>query len=486
MLLLLSSTFLVPALGQGLLISAVAKNQFIASQLAALTGFLPAFMLSGFLFEIDTMPALIRALTYLIPARYFVSSLQTVFLTGDVWIVLLPNMLAMLAIGFVLFAIARAIRTRAWTPRHAPAIDAPDGADHQGAAQRLRDPRSRFVLIGPPLLQLFMLSFAATLEVRNVDIAVFNDDAGKASHELVARIAAASFVHRLRRSTARRSGKDDRAARRHRRNRYSGIFSRDIAAGRPATVQVILDGRRANSGQIVLGYLNAITVALGAELREPPGLAGDTVAVRHWFNPNLIYRWFVVPSIGGILVIFMTLLVTALSIARERELGTFDQLLVSPCTPIEIIASKMAPALVIGTFLGSFMVAAGVFLFRIPFTGSFPLLLLCMMLFILSVVGIGLMISSVCATQQQAILGIFTIAVPAVLMSGFATPVENMPVFLQWLAQAIPLKHYLIILQGSFLKSLPPSEVFANAWPMALIALVTLSTATLFVRSKLQ
>ncbi len=351
----------------------------------------------------------------------------------------------------------------------------------------LRDPRSRFVLIGPPLIQLFIFSFAATLDVRNVDIAVYNRDAGKWSQELLARVGGASFVHRLH--PVHSPAELERMI--ERREVIAAIdipesFSRDIGAGRAATAQVILDGRRANSGQVVLGYLNAITVALGGELRERPRFAGDSAAVRHWFNPNLIYRWFVVPSIGGILLTFMTLLITALSIARERELGTFDQLLVSPCTPIEIIASKMAPALVIGTFLGLFMVAAGVFLFRIPFTGSFLLLLASMLLFILSVVGIGLMISSVCATQQQAILGTFTIAVPAVLMSGFATPVENMPVFLQWLAQAIPLKHYLIILQGSFLKSLPPAEVFANAWPMALIALVTLSAATLFVRSKLQ
>ena len=131
------------------------------------------------------------------------------------------------------------------------------------------------------------------------------------------------------------------------------------------------------------------------------------------------------------------------------------------------------------------MVAAGVFAFGIPFTGSFALLLISMVLYILSVVGIGLMVSSVCATQQQAILGTFAIGVPAVLMSGFATPVENMPIVLQWLAQAIPLTHYLIILQGSFLKALQPSEVFASAWPMAVIALVTLSTAILFVRGKL-
>lgn len=351
----------------------------------------------------------------------------------------------------------------------------------------LRDPKARFVLIGPPVFQLLIFSFAATLDLTNVDIAVYNRDAGRWGYELVARLGAASFVHRLRqaRSSDEIRGMIDR------REVIAAIviaesFSGEIGALRPAKVQVIFDGRRANGAQILLGYLNTIMGGLNAELSGQPGAIRESLAVRHWFNPNLIYRWFIVPSLGGILVMFVTLLVTSLSIARERELGTFDQLLVSPCTTTEIIVAKIVPALLIGTALGLFMATAGIFGFRIPFTGSFPLLLASLLLFIVSIVGIGLMISSVCSTQQQAILGTFTVGVPAVLMSGFATPVENMPRVLQWLAQAIPLKHYLIILQGSFLKALPPSEIFAHAWPMAVIAVVTLSAATFFVRGKLQ
>jgi ABC-2 type transport system permease protein len=347
----------------------------------------------------------------------------------------------------------------------------------------LRDPKSRFLLIGPPVIQLLIFSFAATLELKNVDIAVHNRDAGRWGHELLARLGSAGFVHRLRPAHGAHEIRDmiDR------REVIAGLdvpqsFSRDIAAPRPAEVQVILDGRRANGAQILLGYLNTIVT----ELPGRPDTVRETLAVRHWFNPNLIYRWFIVPSLGGILVMFVTLLVTALSIARERELGTFDQLLVSPCTTAEIIIAKIVPALLIGTALGLFMAAAGIYGFRIPFTGSFPLLFASLLLFIVSIVGIGLMISSICSTQQQAILGTFAVGVPAVLMSGFATPVENMPVVLQWLAQLIPLKHYLIILQGSFLKALPPSEILANAWPMALIAIATLSAATVFVHGRLE
>lgn len=350
----------------------------------------------------------------------------------------------------------------------------------------LRDPRSRMVVFVPPLVQLLVFAFAATLEVRNVDIAVHNQDAGRWSHELVTRLDRAEFVNEVLHVADSRElrGLIDRgeviAA-----LDIPADFSRAIAAGDSGQVQVLVDGRRSNSGQITVGYLSTITAEVGAEVK-PEAAPMAPVVVRHWFNPNLNYRWFIVPSLSGILAFFSALLLTSLSIARERELGTFDQLLVSPTSTTEIIISKSLPALAIGTLLGLMMIAAGVVLFQIPFSGSFWLLLLSLVLFILSVVGIGLMISAVSATQQQAILGAFAIGVPAVLMSGFATPVENMPLLLQWLAQAIPLTHFLIIVQGSFLKALPLGDVLASLWPLAIIALVSLTMATVFVRGRLQ
>jgi len=350
----------------------------------------------------------------------------------------------------------------------------------------LRDPRSRMVVFVPPLLQLLVFAFAATLEVRNVDIAVHNQDAGRWSHELITRLDTAEFVHQVRRVTDNRElrdlldqGKVIAAL------DIPADFSRAIAAGDSGHVQVLVDGRRSNSGQITVGYLSTIAADVGAQVRLDAAPAVPVV-VRNWFNPNLVYRWFIVPGLSGILALFSALLITSLSIARERELGTFDQLLVSPTSTPEIIVSKSVPALAIGTVLGLTMIAAGIVLFRIPFSGSFSLLLVSLVLFILSVVGIGLMISAVSATQQQAILGAFAIGVPAVLMSGFATPVENMPTLLQWLAQAIPLTHFLIIVQGSFLKALPLGDILASLWPLAIIALVSLTMATIFVRGRLQ
>ena len=350
----------------------------------------------------------------------------------------------------------------------------------------LRDPRSRLIVFVPPLMQLLIFTFATTLEVRNAHIAVYDRDAGHWSHELVARVGAADFVSKLHTVHNR----DELRELIDGRKVIAGLdigpdFSRDIAAGGTGTVQVIVDGRRSNAGQITVGYLNAIATDVGTAARKEPQRASPVV-VRHWFNPNLIYRWFVVPALSGILVFFSSLMVTALSIARERELGTFDQLLVSPTTTTEIIVAKAMPALAIGTLLGLMMIAAAAFLFGVPFTGSFGLLLPSLLLFILSVVGIGLMISAVSATQQQAILGAFAIGVPAVLMSGFATPVENMPLVLQWMAQAIPLTHFLVIVEGTFLKAMPASDIIANTWPLAAIALVTLTMATVFVRGRLQ
>ncbi|CAM5569125.1 ABC transporter permease [Eoetvoesiella caeni] len=350
----------------------------------------------------------------------------------------------------------------------------------------LRDPRSRMVVFVPPLLQLLVFAFAATLEVRNVDIAVHNQDAGRWSHELVTRLDRAEFInqiHHVANNQELRSLID--------RSKVIAAldipmdFSRAIAAGDSGQVQVLIDGRRSNSGQITVSYLSAIAAEVGAQI-NPEIMPAAPLVVRNWFNPNLIYRWFIVPGLSGILALFSALLITSLSIARERELGTFDQLLVSPTSTPEIIISKSLPALAIGTMLGLMMIAAAIVLFQIPFSGSFWLLLMSLVLFILSVVGIGLMISAISATQQQAILGGFAIGVPAVLMSGFATPVENMPTLLQWLAQAIPLTHFLIIVQGSFLKALPLGDILASLWPLAIIALVSLTMATVFVRERLQ
>jgi ABC-2 type transport system permease protein len=290
----------------------------------------------------------------------------------------------------------------------------------------LRDPRARHILVVPPLIELLVFSFAATQEVKNVPIAVLNEDYGTAARDLIARFEGSRYfaeIHYLHGEPEIAPAVDSRSVLMvlH----LGPDFSRRLEAGMPAEVQLVLDGRRSNAAQIVAGYAQAIFDAFDRELaatrRAPP--PPSLVAARVWFNPNLETTWNTVPSLVAILTTLMGLVVTALSVARERELGTFEQLLVSPLEPIEIIIGKTVPALIIGLAAGTLMIAAGVLVFRIPFQGSFALLYLAMTVYLAAVIGVGLFISSLATTQQQGILGAFVFMVPAILLSGFATPI---------------------------------------------------------------
>ncbi len=348
------------------------------------------------------------------------------------------------------------------------------------------DKRSRMVLIVPPLIQLLVFSFAATQEVRNVHLGVLNQDLGKESRELVARFAASPTFTRivpLRHVADMREAIESQAvlAALH----VGPDFSRRLAAGHPASVQLVLDGRKSTAAQAVYGYARHILSGFAAE-RVPRSTGDDasSLVVRHWFNSNLDSLWFTVPGLLGILIMLVSLIVTALSVAREREMGTLDQLLVSPLGPGAILLGKALPALIIGVIEGTVILLAAVVVFGVPFTGSLALLYAAMTVYIAAVVGVGLFLSSLSATQQQAILGAFVFMVPAILLSGFAAPVENMPDWLQTLSLADPLRHFLRIIHGVFLKDMPAATVLEFAWPMAVIALVTLGASTWLFRSR--
>jgi ABC-2 type transport system permease protein len=352
-----------------------------------------------------------------------------------------------------------------------------------------RDRKSRAVLIGPPLLQLIVFSFAITQEVRNVDIAILNQDLGVDSRDLVARFSASPYF----RSVRALRGMPEIGPALDSRDVVAVVqigadFSRALAAGRPAAVQILLDGRRSNAAQIVQGYALTIVDSFNADLAARLGLPppARSLVARAWFNPNLESLWSTVPSLMVILTMLVGVIVTALSVARERELGTFEQLLVSPLRPIEILIGKTVPALIIGLVEGTAILLAAVLAFRVPFTGSLPLLYAGMVIYLAAVIGVGLFISSLVATQQQAVLGAFTFMAPAMLLSGFATPVENMPDWLQTLTLGDPARFFLVIVKGVFLKDMPASEVAQSLWPMAVIAVVTLAAATWFFRRHLQ
>ena len=268
--------------------------------------------------------------------------------------------------------------------------------------------------------------------------------------------------------------------------RFPADFSRSVTAGRPVVLQAILDGRRSNSGQIALGYVRQILQGyLDEREGSRPRGARSELVVRHWFNPNLDYVYHIVPSLVAIITTISTLVVTSLSVAREREQGTFDQLLVSPLTPGMIMIGKSVPALLVAMVQATIILCAGVFIYRIPFQGSLPLLYASMVCYILALVGFGFLISSICATQQQAFLGVFSFIMPGVLLSGFPSPVENMPLWLQYVDWFNPLRHFIVIVKGVFLKDVGTAVLLRSLWPLLLIATATLGAANWLFRRRL-
>ena len=352
-----------------------------------------------------------------------------------------------------------------------------------------RDPKSRISLLVPPVVQLFIFTFAATLDVKDVSMGIVNMDSGRQSYELVQRFRGSPTFSKI----AMLDGMEQVGPFIDNQRGMMVLaidpeFSRNIEERQPALVELILDGRKSNSTQIVAGYTESIISQFNTDLARQLDMPEMNVRLipRNWFNPNLHYYWYNVPSLVALLSMLTALIVTSLSIAREREIGTFDQLLVSPLTPVEILIGKMVPGIVIGTLEGTLILTVGVLVFQVPFTGSLPLYYLSLVIFITSIVGVGLFISSLCSTQQQAILGTFIFMVPSVLLSGYATPIENMPEWLQPVSYLIPFRYMLVISKGLFLKAMPAWIVLKNIWPMVLIGIFTLTGANLLFRRRLQ
>jgi ABC-2 type transport system permease protein len=352
-----------------------------------------------------------------------------------------------------------------------------------------RDKKSRTVLIIPPLLQLLIFAYAATLDVTNAPIGILNRDSGKPAYELIQRFAGSNVFHNIHylkneKDLERAVDNQEVVMVLH----FDEQFSRNLYAQKPAAVQVILDGRKSNTAQIVQGYAAGIIDRFSQDFAKERGfpIQSSLLIVRNWFNPNLLYYWFNVINLSGVLTMLVSMVVTALSVARERELGTFDQLLVSPVMPHEILMGKAIPAIIISIIEGSVIILAAVFIFNIPLVGSVLLLYFSLFVFVCSIVGVGLFLSSLVKTQQQAILGSFLFMSPAILLSGYATPVENMPPWLEFLDKANPLRYFLVIVKGIFLKDMPLSIVFSNIWPMVIIAIFTLTGADWFFRKRLE
>jgi ABC-2 type transport system permease protein len=349
---------------------------------------------------------------------------------------------------------------------------------------QLRDPQSRRLLIMPILLQLLVFPFAATMEVKNNVLAVQNLDGGAESVELIQRFgrtrAFPTLLYVYGEADVREVIDNQRALM---VVRIPADFSRKLEAGASAQLQAIIDGRRSNAAQVAFGYLQTV---LDGYIAERGGRVPSFLVVRNWFNPNLDSKWFLLPSLVAIITTLGCLIVTAMSVAREREQGTFEQLLVSPLTPALIMIGKAVPALMIAIVQASIILIGAVFAYGIPFQGSLLLLYLGIAVYGLALVGIGLLISSLCATQQQAFLGVFFFLMPAILLSGFIAPIENIPEPLRSATWFNPVRHFLVIARGLYLKGFDGALVWSNAWPLLVIAVITLSLAYIFFKRRSQ
>ncbi len=351
-----------------------------------------------------------------------------------------------------------------------------------------RDPRARLALILPPVLQFFLFAFAATLEISNVPIGVLNHDWGTASTQLMARFERASAFSEIRRygSVAEAQVAIDR------QDvmvvvQIGQDFSRTLAAGETAKIQVLLDGRKSNGAQIVNGYVSSIVTRFAIDYKLGTAMTqASEIVERSWYNPNRDYRSAMIPTLIGSLTMASVLMIVGMSVARERELGTFEQLLVSPLQPFEILIGKAVPGLIVGMGQGILIALITVLAFGISLTGSALVLVVGLVVFLLAVIGVGLFISSLVSNQQQAMMGIMVFMMPAMMLSGFTSPVQNMPAWLQPIAMANPLVHMIVILRGVFLRDMPFSLVAERLWPMALIAVVTLSAAAWLFQRRTQ
>ena len=352
-----------------------------------------------------------------------------------------------------------------------------------------RDPRMKGLIFVVPIMQLIIFSYAASTDVRHVATAVYDLDNTVSSRQLVSRFVKSGYF-----DVVEYISTDSREQELLNQGKVEVVlhldhgFEGDLLAGRPAPFQEILDGTDSNTAGIVLGYSNTIVhqfsqdvlsqriLRLRGNVRQPGHVIVQT---RTWFNDNLESRTFFVPGVIALMITLLTLLLTSLAIVREKEIGTMEQIMVTPIRPVEFVLGKTIPFALISFVDLALVTLVGVFWFSIPVRGSLALLVFAMTVYLMSALGIGLLISTVSQTQQQAMMTTFFFFMPAVLLSGFMFPIANMPVIVQWLTYLNPMRYAMVILRGIFLKGVGMNIL----WPQV-TALAVMGAATLILASR--
>ncbi len=353
--------------------------------------------------------------------------------------------------------------------------------------QTLRDPRLRTLLIGPPLLQLIIFGYAVNLDVERTSLAWIDRDHTAESRELLAAFQGSTYFHIAALPGTEREIRDLIDT-----GRVLGVvrvmpgFGRDVHRGNIASVQILLDGTNSNTAAIVSNYAGQVVTAFAARTVAgqqnsramartaeigsviPLPVAQVSTLPRVWFNPDLKSRDYFVPGIVVNIIALVTIMLTAMSIVREKEIGTMEQLMVTPIRPVELMLGKIIPFALIGILEVAAVTFAALLVFRTPFRGSPAVLVGSAVLFLLTTLGAGLFISTISHTQQQAMMASFFFFMPALLLSGFAFPIQNMPLLVQYLTYVNPLRYFIVIVRGVFLKG----TGFQVLWPQMTALLV--------------
>ncbi|MET3133659.1 ABC-2 type transport system permease protein [Oxalobacteraceae bacterium GrIS 1.11] len=352
----------------------------------------------------------------------------------------------------------------------------------------LKDPGSRVILLMPSLVQTVLFGYAATYDLNQANYALLDQSHGAAASAFIAKVEGNGIFHRVATLQSQQDiGRviDSQAALFV--LQIGPRFEQQLTAGEGAPVQLILDARNSNTAGTASAYLGVVVEAFNEEWRAghdgaAPGLQ---IVSRAWYNPNLETRWNILPGLIAALSMLQTLMLSALSVAREREQGTFDQLLVTPLSPTQILIGKAIPPILIGLAQSSIVLLVALFWFKVPLAGSPFALYTGLLLFTIASVGVGLSISALSANMQQAMLYTFVLLMPMVLLSGLSTPIRNMPPSMQMLTRVNPLRYAIDLVQRVYLEGVGLDAVLGDIWPLLLMALVTLPLAAWLFRKRL-
>jgi ABC-2 type transport system permease protein len=358
--------------------------------------------------------------------------------------------------------------------------------------QALRDPRIRIFLFLPPLMQLMIYGYAINFDINHIPVAVLNEDRTQVSRELINRFASTEFFDLDYSLTSPGQARDllDRG-KVTMVLRLPYDFAKQLKMGKAAPVQLLIDGTDSNAALVVGRYagmiLNDYTQEILKERLGKKGLVGELSApvalqTTTWFNPNRISRFSFVPGVIAMVVMLVSIMLTALAVVREKEIGTLEQLLVSPIRPVELMLGKTIPFILISLADVALVTLVGILWFEVPFRGNPLVLLLGTILFLFSSVGLGLLISTVCTTQQQAMMVSTFIFSPAILLSGLVFPIANMPVLIQYITYINPLRYFIIVVQDTFLKGVGLAVLWPHIAASAALGVVMLSLSVLRFR----